>query len=76
MMGLNMTSRMRQGNRNKADRVAWICVGDGLPLRNCTLIDISESGAKVELEDTDDVSGIFSLWLSRQEHPHYTCRIV
>jgi hypothetical protein len=76
MMGLNVIFRMRQGNRNKADRVAWISVGDGLPLRNCTLIDISESGAKVELEDADDVSGIFSLWLSRQGHPRYTCRIV
>ena len=75
-MGFNMTFRMRQDNRNKVDRVAWICVGDGLPLRNCTLIDISDSGAKVELEDADDIPGIFSLWLSRHGHPRYSCRVV
>jgi hypothetical protein len=75
-MGFNMTFPMRRGNRNKVDRVAWICVGDDLPLRNCTLIDISDSGAKVEIEDAVDIPGIFSLWLSRYGHPRYSCRVV
>jgi len=67
---------MRQGNRDKVDRIAWICVGDGLPLRNCTLIDMSNTGAKVELEGAEDIPGIFSLWLSRHGHPRYSCRVV
>jgi hypothetical protein len=67
---------MREGNRNKVDRVAWISVGDGLPLRNCTLIDISDSGAKLEIEETENMPDIFSLWLSRHGHPRYSCRIV
>jgi hypothetical protein len=75
-MGFTMTFRMRQGNRDKVDRIAWICVGDGLPLRNCTLIDMSNTGAKVELEGAEDIPGIFSLWLSRHGHPRYSCRVV
>ena len=75
-MGPYVTLRMRQGNRDQVDRVAWISVGDGRPLRNCTLIDISDSGAKVELEDADDIPGIFSLWLSRHGHPRYSCRVI
>ena len=71
-----MTLRMRQRNRNQVDRVAWISVGDGRPLRNCMLIDISDSGAKVELEDAGDIPGIFSLWRSRHGHPRYSRRIV
>lgn len=71
-----MTFRMRQDNRNKVDRTAWISVGDGRPLRNCTLIDISDSGAKLALEEGDDIPDIFSLWLSRHGHPRYSCRVV
>ena len=75
-MGFDMAFRMRQDNRNKVDRVAWISVGDGLPLRNCTLIDISGSGAKLALEKDYDIPDIFSLWLSRHGHPRYSCRVV
>jgi hypothetical protein len=75
-MGLIMTSRMRQDNRNKVERAAWINVGSGLPLRNCTLVDISVSGAKLALEEIDNIPDIFSLWLSRHGHPQYSCRVV
>jgi len=71
-----MALRMRQDNRNKVDRVAWINVGNDLPLRNCTLIDISDSGAKLALEEVGDIPDIFSLWLSRHGHPRYSCRLV
>jgi len=75
-MESDMAFRMRQNNRNKVDRVAWISVGDGLPLRNCTLIDISDSGAKLALQIADNIPDIFSLWLSRHGHPRYSCRVV
>jgi hypothetical protein len=75
-MGLIMTFRMRQDNRNKVERAAWINVGSGLPLRNCTLVDISVSGAKLALEEIDNIPDIFSLWLSRHGHPQYSCRVV
>jgi hypothetical protein len=67
---------MRQGERNKVDRAAWISLGNGLPLRNCTLIDISDSGAKLALENIDNMPDSFSLWLSRHGHPRYSCRVV
>jgi hypothetical protein len=34
-----MNFRRRKENRNKVDRTAWINVGDGRPLRNCTLAE-------------------------------------
>ena len=75
-MGFDMAFRMRQDNRNKVERAAWINVGSGLPLRNCTLVDISVSGAKLALEEIDNIPDIFSLWLSRHGHPQYSCRVV
>jgi hypothetical protein len=72
-----MAFRMRKDNRNRVDRTAWISVGEGRPLRNCTLIDISDSGAKLALEEeVADIPVIFSLWLSRLGHPRYSCRVV
>jgi len=75
-MGRIMTLGMRQEPRNKIHQRAWISVGDGLPLRNCTVIDISDSGAKLILDDIDEMPLEFGLWLSRYGHPRYSCRIV
>jgi PilZ domain-containing protein len=71
-----MTFPMRQDSRSKVDRIAWISAGEGQPLRNCTLIDISDSGAKLALDEADNIPAVFSLWLSRHGHPRYSCRVV
>ena len=70
-----MTFRMRQDPRSKIDRPAWISIGDGQPLLNCTVIDISKSGAKLVLEGADEVPNNFSLWMSRRGQPRYACRL-
>jgi len=69
IMAFNMAS-------DTIEQPAWISVGDSLALRKCTLIDISDSGAKLALDDTNELPEKFSLWLSRHGHPRYTCRIV
>jgi hypothetical protein len=71
-----MTFNMRQERRDKTEQPAWISVSSSLPLRKCTLIDISDSGAKLALDDIGELPDKFSLWLSRHGHPRYTCRIV
>jgi hypothetical protein len=71
-----MPLNMRQEPRNTIHQRAWISVGDGLPLQNCTVIDISGSGAKLALADDDAISHEFSLRLSGSGHPCYSCRVV
>jgi hypothetical protein len=71
-----MTFNMRQEPREKIDRPAWISIGGSLPLLNCTLIDISDNGARLALSGNAELPEKFSLWLSRHGHPRYTCRIV
>jgi hypothetical protein len=67
---------LRREPRQNVDRPAWISTGDNLPLRACRLVDISQSGAKLRLEDVDDMPDTFSLWLTRRGQPRYWCRIV
>jgi len=73
-----MAFQMRQGVRRVMDRAAWINEGEGLPLRQCTLADISESGAKLkfEAEDNGEIPHAFDLLLTRHGHPSYPCRVV
>ncbi len=71
-----MIFRMRQDIRKSINRRAWISVGNDLPLRQCLLIDISDSGAKLEVGDTDEIPEKFNLLLSHHGHPRYSCQII
>jgi hypothetical protein len=67
---------MRNGNRNIINRPAWISIDNALPLLQCTLIDLSDSGAKLELQNTDGIPTTFCLWLSRRGHLRHSCKLV
>jgi len=68
-------ANLRRDVRKSINRRAWISVGDGSPLRDCRLIDISDGGAKLEIDDIDEIPGEFRLWLSRHGRQSYACRI-
>jgi len=71
-----MTFTMRRENREEKGHKAWLDTGDGGPLLTCTLVDISESGAKLSVEEADLIPDRFSLRLSRYGHPRFSCRTV
>ena len=71
-----MAFQMRQGVRRVMDRAAWINPGEGLPLRQCVLADMSDSGARLTFQDSDEIPHAFSLLLTRHSHPCYPCRVV
>ena len=73
-----MVFQMRRGVRRVMDRDAWIKLGEGLPLRPCTLADLSDSGAKLKFEDQEngEIPQAFDLLLTRHGHPSYPCRVV
>lgn len=71
-----MTFQLRREDRAEVSRRAWLDTGDGGPLVNCTLVDISESGAKIAIDEVDTVPETFTLWLSRYGYPRYSCRVV
>jgi len=71
-----MSFTMRRENREEKGHRAWLDTGDGGPLLSCTLVDISESGAKLSIEDADQIPDRFSLRLSRYGHPCFSCRTV
>jgi PilZ domain len=69
-----VTFKMRRESREEVGRRAWLDA-DGA-LLNCTVIDISPSGAKLAIDAADLVPETFKLRLTRYGHPRYPCRVV
>ncbi len=71
-----MTFQMRREGREEVGRRAWLDIGaDGL-LFNCTLLDLSESGAKLAIDANDQIPAKFDLLLTRHGKPRYSCQVV
>ena len=75
-LGLAMTFTMRRESREEKGQRAWLDAGNGGRLLNCTLVDISASGAKLAFEDADGIPETFSLRLTRYGLPRFSCRVV
>lgn len=71
-----MTFTMRRESRQEKGHRAWLDTGEGRPLLVCTLVDISQSGAKLSLDAIDQIPETFSLRLTRDGHPRFACRTV
>ena len=71
-----MSADKRRSPRLKVNSQAWIDFGDGSPVRRCTLVDISRNGARLEVEDIEDVPQEFQLFLARTGRPGYQCSVI
>lgn len=70
-----MFGRKPRDARRSAKQDAWISNG-GFATRKCTLLDISNRGAKLKIEDPLFLQNQFTLKLSRHEPVGRSCRIV
>jgi hypothetical protein len=55
---------------------AWIEVGDSTLLERCTLVDLTDEGAKLVVGDISHLTDHFCLYLTRRGHLSQRCRIV
>lgn len=67
----------RQSSRVDVRYIAWIDVGDGLPMRDCIMRDISVSGAKLGIMTTtpNAIPNEFTLLLSPDGRVRHRCRV-
>jgi hypothetical protein len=55
---------------------AWIEVGNSTLLERCTLVDLTDEGAKLVVGDINHLTDHFCLYLTRRGHLSQRCRIV
>ena len=50
--------------------------GDALPSLSCTLVDVSETGARLVIDDTNDVPEEFTVVISHNRSAARKCRLI
>lgn len=69
-----MTFQMRREHREEVTRQAWLDLGDKRSLVQGTVVDISQSGAKLAFDGVESIPATFGLLLSRKQR--FSCQIV
>ncbi|MEJ0075183.1 MAG: PilZ domain-containing protein [Alphaproteobacteria bacterium] len=71
-----MSSNRRKSVRRAIGYGAAIVAPDGAWTRKCRVVDISESGAKLALEEPGELPKAFVLMLSERGGPKRRCHVV
>jgi hypothetical protein len=65
----------RKARRRPIRYTAWLVAAAG-ELQVCTLSDISETGARIDVQSADDLPDHFLLWLAANGSARRTCSVV
>lgn len=71
-----MIKEKRKNLRRALRCSAWIGTGENRPLRGCMVSDISDDGAKLDVESAQDLPDEFQLLLSGNGGIYRQCRAV
>jgi hypothetical protein len=70
-----MRKDYRKAPRKRLGSRAWIRFDDGFSVRPCRLVDVSETGIRIEVDAPRAVADRFSLLMSRDAAPGRQCRV-
>jgi methyl-accepting chemotaxis protein len=71
-----MHSNKRKSVRRRLLIGAQMDLGRSLPALACTVVDISDTGARLALNDNENVPGNFSIALSPRGVPSRNCKVI
>jgi hypothetical protein len=71
-----MFAEQRKAVRRPVHLPAKIDAGQGSPMRDCTLVDISDLGARLAINHAENVPDVFAIFLSPFARPFRKCRLV
>jgi hypothetical protein len=70
-----MAKDKRKAVRRPIRYTAWVAL-DGNELHGCVLSDISESGARIDIDETKEIPDQFTLLLSNNGSAQRKCRVI
>lgn len=70
-----MINDKRKAVRRSIRYTAWIAL-DGKELHGCVLSDVSESGARIDIDDSKKIPDDFTLWLASNGSARRKCHVV
>ena len=75
-MGAAMLEEKRRSPRRQVRIPAKIQVGNEAPTHDCTVVDISEFGARIEMDAAMDAPNEFILTLTPRGFPYRRCQVM
>jgi hypothetical protein len=66
----------RKSRRERMRRAGWIGLSDGGQPIRCVIWDLSDDGARLAAQHSDDLPDVFALVLSADGNSHRFCRVV
>lgn len=70
-----MQKEQRKSRRRQVRYTAWLALAPG-ELHGCALSDVSNTGARIDVEDSDKLPNAFELWLAGNGSARRQCRVV
>ena len=70
-----MAKDKRKAVRRPMRYTAWIVMGPG-QLHGCSLADVSDTGGRLDVEDSNNVPDTFTLWLASNGSARRKCKVV
>jgi len=70
-----MRKDQRKSQRRPVRYAAWLALAPG-ELQDCALSDISDTGARIDIENSDKLPNEFALWLASNGSARRNCRVV
>lgn len=65
----------RGSERKDLEHPAWVDLGDGSPPRNCMVMDVSQTGARIAIDNPSEVPDEFTLFLTGGGTVRRKCRV-
>ncbi len=62
-------------SRRRADKQAWLVADGDFALRPCTVVDMSDTGAKLTVDQSDRLPKHFNLTFSRGSRSGFRCEV-
>ncbi len=72
---MRITPKKRETRRSRSQQ-AWIRLTGGFASRQCTLMDISQNGAKLVVSDPSDIPSSFTLSTQPGETAGRPCQVI
>jgi hypothetical protein len=72
---LGAKQQQKRATRKSVQQSAWIVLDGGFAARPCTVIDLSDSGAKIRVDDPSSVNSKLRLSFSRDGRKGRSCEV-
>jgi hypothetical protein len=71
-----IAAKKKRDTRKSVRQSGWITLDGGFAMRPCTVLDLSATGARIEIDDPRTAAAAFRLAFSRDARSGHQCQVI